>query len=308
MLWIAVKRIARSGFINFWRNGFVSLSSILVMTVTLFVIGLLLFIGVVLNTSLLQLKEKVDINVYFVTTANEESVLGLKGDIEALPEVATVEYISREQALAEFKSRHENDELTLQALDELGDNPLGAVLNIKAKETSQYEGIAKFLENKNAVAKDGKSAISKINYFQNKSAIDSLTNIIDSSQTIGLTVIVILAIISLLITFNTIRLVIYTAREEISVMRLVGASAMQVRGPFVVTGMMYGGIAALVTLIIFYPLTYWLGPATANFFGGINLASYYLANFFQIFLIIAGAGLFLGIASSFLAVRRYLST
>ena len=69
-----------------------------------------------------------------------------KSSLEALPEVKSVEYLSSDEALAAFRERHRNDQLTLQALDELGDNPLGAVLNIKAKDISQYEAIANFLQ------------------------------------------------------------------------------------------------------------------------------------------------------------------
>ena len=306
MFWTKIKRVFRSGFVNFWRNTYVSLASVLVMTITLFVIGMLLFVGVVLNASLTELRDKVDINVYFLRSATEQNILSLQSAVEKLPEVNKTEYVSREQALAEFRDRHKDDRLTLQALDELGDNPLGAVLNIKAKEVSQYESIAKFLSSNNALSADGTQIIDRVNYAQNKLAIERLTRIIDAARTLGLTVIVVFGLISILITFNTIRLIVFMSKEEISVMRLVGASSMYIRGPFVVEGMMYGGIAGIITLIIFWPLTHWLGPVTENFFSGVNVASYYWHNFFQILLIIMGSGIALGVVSSYLAVRRYL--
>lgn len=307
MIWINFKRIIKSGFINFWRNGVVSFASILVMTMTLFVLGSVLFVNATLDASLNQIKDKVDINVYFVTNAKEEDILTFKNSLEALSEVAMVEYVSREQALEQFKIRHENDELTLQALDELGENPLGANLNIKAKKTSQYEGIAKFLESKNALSTvDKTTIIDKINYLQNKTAIDKLTKIIDSAETFGFIVITILIIASIIITFSTIRLAIYTFKDEISVMKLVGASNSYIRGPFVFEGIMYGITAGIITLILFYPLTIWLGPLTENFFSDINLFDYYMNNFSKIFFIILGSGTLLGAFSSYLSVRRYL--
>lgn len=306
MLLLNIKRIIRSGFVSFWRNGFVSLSAILVMTVTLFVMGSLMFVGATLEASLQQLKEKVDVNVYFVTDAPEEDILALKSRIEELPEVASVEYVSREQALERFRERHEDDQLTLQALDELGENPLGATLNILAKETSQYEGIAKFLESESAVGGEETPIIDNVNYFQNRTAIERLSTIINSAETFGFAAIIILIVASVIITFNTIRLAIYTSREEISVMRLVGASNTYIRGPFVFEGVMYGFVAAVLTLILFYPLTYWLGPITEGFFGDINIFRYYVNNFGEIFLIIIGTGILLGAISSFLAVRRHL--
>lgn len=305
MLWTNTKRVVRAGFINFWRNGFVSLASLLVMVITLFVIGSVIFTNVMLNASLNQIKDKVDINVYFVTSAQEDDVLSIQKSLQTLPEVKQVTYTSREQALADFKVRHQNDEFTLQALDELQDNPLGATLNIKAKEPSQYQSIVDFLGSKSTNA-DGTPIIDKVNYNQNKTAIDTLTRLIDSAQRIGLVLTVLFIAVSIVITFNTIRLAIYSSREEISIMRLVGASSKYVRGPFVIVGIMYGAISAIITLVLFYPITYYLGRTTQNFFGGVNLYGYYLHNIAQIFLVLLGAGMVIGAVSSFLAVRRYL--
>ncbi len=307
-MWIKIKRVIRAGFFNFWRNGFVSLSSILVMVVTLFVIGSTIFSGVILRSTLDQIRDKVDINVYFVTSAAEKEILAIKKNIELLPEVAPpVNYVSKEQALADFKKRHENDQFTLQALTELGENPLGATLNIKAKDPSQYESIAAFLQSKNALSSDGSSIIDKVNYYQNKEAIDRLTSIINSADKLGFILTLVLIVISILITFNTLRLVIYMSRDEISVMRLVGASRGYIRGPFFVAGAIYGFISGILALILFYPITIWLGDKTETFFVGINLFRYYTSNFGEIFLIIVGSGIFIGAISSYLAVRKYLT-
>jgi len=306
-MWIKIKRVIRAGFYSFWRNGFVSLSSILVMVVTLFVIGSTIFSGVILQSTLDQIKDKVDINVYFITTASEADILNIKKNLEQLPEVLSpIVYLSKEEALAEFKERHQNDEFTLQALDELGENPLGATLNIKAKDPSQYESIASFLQGKNALSSDNTNIIDKVNYYQNKEAIDRLTSIINSANNLGFILTLVLVIISILITFNTLRLVIYMSREEISVMRLVGASTGYIRGPFFVAGAIYGFISAVITLILFYPITIWLGSTTEEFFVGLNIFHYYTSNFGQIFLIIICSGVVIGSISSYLAVRKYL--
>jgi cell division transport system permease protein len=124
MLWTNTKRVIKAGFINFWRNGFVSLASLLVMSVMLLIIGSIIFTSAILDTSLQQIKSKVDINVYFVTTAREADILLIRDAVRTLPEVDRIEYISRDQALADFRNRHQNDQLTLQALDELKENPI----------------------------------------------------------------------------------------------------------------------------------------------------------------------------------------
>lgn len=301
------KRIIRSGLLNFWRNGFVSLASILVITITLFVIGSLVFFSAVMDASLVQLKNKVDINVYFVTEASEDEILPLKESLETLPEVAEVTYTSREAALGEFKDRHANDFLTIQALEELDDNPLGASLNIRAKETSQYESIARFLDADDALVAGAGQIIDKINYYQNKNSIDKLSQIIASSERLGLAIVVVLILISLVITFNTIRLAIYSSREEISVMRLVGANNKYIRGPFIVEGVIYGSLSALIVIVMFYPLTMWLGSSTEQFFGGVHLGQYYQTHFIEVATILLLSGIALGVVSSYFAVRRYIS-
>ena len=304
-MWSKTKRIIQSGFVNFWRNGTVSLSSVLVMVIALFVVSSVLFVGALLTSTLNQIKDKVDVNVYFVTGAQESDVLSLQKTLQAMPEVQSVEYVSADQALQAFKDRHTNYQLTLQALSELDSNPLGAVLNIKAKDPSQYESIANFLDSKSLLSSDGSPIIESVNYAKNKVAIDRLTSIISSSQKLGLVITLVLVLISILITFNTIRLIIYMSREEISVMKLVGASNTYVRGPFVVTGIMYGVVSALITIILLYPILYYARGFTISF-AGIDLLQYYIKHFGEIFVLLFGAGAVVGGVSSFLAVKRYL--
>lgn len=305
MLWMNAKRIFRSGFVNFFRNAFVSLSAVLIMVVTLFVLSLIIFSSALLNQSLEQIKEKVDVNVYMMPNTDEETVLAIKREIESLPETESVEYVSRDQALENFQIKHRNNEEILEALDELEENPLGAVLNIKAKETSQYQNIANFLE-QNYPSDLPESLIDKVNYNDNKETIDKLTSIVDSGERLGVFITIIFIIISIIITFNTIRLAMYISRDEIKVMKLVGASGMYITGPFVVAGVMYGFTAAIITLVLLYPIAYWIGPTTEAFFYGTNVFNYYLSSFAEIFLIIIFSGVLIGSVSSFIAIKRFL--
>lgn len=306
MSWIDSKRIIRSGFLNFWRNGIVSVASLLVATITLSVITSLILLQAVLHFSLEQIQNKVDVTIYMTNNAPEDKILDLKASLEKLPEVTAVTYTSSEQALENFKNLHQDDYLTLQALNELDENPLGASLNVKAEDTSQYESITNFLETGPVLSNEGTSIIDKVNYHQNKLVIDRLTSIINGAQKLGFIVTLILVLISIVITFNTIRLTIYFAREEIGVMRLVGAENKYIRGPFMVEGILYGSIASVLTLILYIPITFWLGRNMTGFFG-MNLFTYYLNNIFQVFIIILFSGVILGAVSSFLAVRKYLT-
>lgn len=242
--------------------------------------------------------------MYFVPTASQDDIDSIRTALIALPDVADVRYTSREEALANYRERNQNDEIAMQALAELDDNPLGANIAIQARETSQYESIARFLEERRDSTAQN-PVIDEINYERNRESIDALTKIIGAVEQASIAIMLVLIVAAILITFNTIRLAIYTAREEISIMRLVGASNMFIRGPFMLQGVMYGFVAGVFSLMIFYPIMVWLGPRTEAFFE-FNLFTYFISNFSYIFLVLVGIGIVLGLVSSMLAVARYL--
>jgi len=303
---IELRRIIKAGFVNFTRSGIISWAAVLVTIITLSVITSIILLQTVLHFSLDQIKDKVDVTIYFNVNAPETKILSLKDSLSNLPEVEKVSYISAEEALKLFRERHQSDYPTIAALDEIKDNPLGGYLNVKAKEVSQYESIANFLKSDNALVLGSTSIIDKVNYNQNKTVIERLNNIISGAQKLGFLITLILVVVSIIITFNTIRLAIFISKEEISVMRLVGASKMRVRGPFMVEGAIYGIIATIITLIIFWPVTAYLGRNMTNFLG-LNIYDYYVSNLLQISIIILLSGIVLGMISSFIAVRKYLN-
>ncbi len=301
MFLTSIKRVAKQGFVSFWRNGLVSFTSIFVLAVTLFIIGSVVMGNAFLQSSLRELEDKVDVNVYFITTANEADILALRGDIEALPEVKIVEYFNKEEALARFVERSKGNTLVLQSLEELGDNPLGAVFNIRANSPSEYAGIVSYLESSSA-----SNIIDRINYADNQGIIDKLGALIAGLTRLGTFVSLVLVAMSVLVTFSTIRLAIYNAKQEISVMRLVGAGNSFIRGPFVIEGVMYGIFAAILALVALYPGTRFVTENTQALFGGIDMLEFYATHFSQIFTILMASGIILGMFSSFVAVRRYL--
>jgi len=300
------KSILKAGFINFRRNGLPSWASVLILTITLSVITAIILLQTVLNFSLNQIKDKVDVNIYFTVDAPEDKILSLRDSLEQLPEVAGVTYTSSIDALRIFRQRHENDYPTIQALDEIGFNPLGAYLSVKAKEVSQYESIAEFLSQEEGLSYGSENIIDRINYYQNETVIRRLNNLISGAQKLGFLASIILIAISMIITFNTIRLTIFISKEEIRVMRLVGASKARIRGSFMVEGALYGISAAILTLLLFWPVTSWLGGNMTAFLG-IDMGAYYSANILQIGILIILSGIVLGTLSSFLATRKYLN-
>ncbi len=303
-----LKRITRSGLINFYRNTFVSFASVMMMTITLLIIGATIFMSAILSFTIANIERKVDVNVYFYPNAPESQILDMKAALEQLPQVAGVSYVSRADALAAFQERHQNDYLTLQALNELGTNPLGASLNIQAKDSEQYESIANFLSGDETMESGvNKNIIEKVNYYQNKEIIARLNALSNTVKKIGVILTVIFVGLSVVVTLNTIRMAIYSAREEINVMRLVGAENKYIQGPFMIEGIVSGLFAAVITIIALFPLTLWISKYTVDFFGGLSLVKYYGDNFLQIFIILLLVGIVLGALSSIVAIRKYLS-
>lgn len=306
MNWMIIKRMLVSGWKNFVRGGAVSAATVLIMTVTLAIIGSLFFLSALLSYTLAAITEKVDVSVYFVTSASESDIFAVKDQLEKLPQVASVSYTSATDALAAFRARHASDQLTLQALNELGGNPLDASLEIHAKNPSQYESIVSFLEASPALSAGGTSIIDRVNYAQNKDVIDRLSLAIQATREIGFAIVILFAIASILIAFATVRLAIYTAKDEVAVMRLVGASNPYIQGPFIITGIITGITAAILVLILFWPATWYAGIKTAGWFGGFNVANYYANHFTAIFFILIFSGTALGAIASVFAIRKYL--
>ncbi|HDH31733.1 MAG TPA: ABC transporter permease [Candidatus Wolfebacteria bacterium] len=300
-MFTALSRIIKYGIQGFWRNGWLSTTTILIMVLALIVFEGLIIFNVLTKTALQTVQDKIDISVYFKIETPEDDILKTKKSLESLTEVKEVEYISRDKALTIFQERHQEDKLISQALEELEGNPLEASLNIKAYDPKEYESIAGYLDNESL-----KSLISKVTYAQNAVVINRLAKIIDTSEKGGLILTFLLAFIAIVVSFNTIRLAIYSNREEIGIMRLVGASNSFVRGPYVVEGIIYGLIAGCLSILIIAPAIYFIASHIEVFVSEINLWNYFTSNFvvflgYQILF-----GISLGIISSTIAIRRYL--
>jgi cell division transport system permease protein len=294
-------RILKYGFQSFWRNGWLSTATVIVMVLALITFQGLLLFDAVTTSAVDSIRDKIDIAVYFRRTAAEDDMLKMKKAVEQLPTIKSVEYISSADALVSFKEKHKNEPTISQALAELTQNPLLASLNIKAKDSNDYPAIDSYLSSANFTA-----IVDKVTYGQNKNAIDRLNKVIDTLNRMGLAVTLFIAFAASLVAFNTIRLALYSNREEIGIMRLVGASNTFIKGPYIVNGILYGFFGTLVTLALTAPLMHVIGPVVLRLIPEMNLEAYFYTNLPTLigYLFAFGAGL--GIVSSWVAIRRYL--
>ena len=306
MLFTQIKRTFHLGLINVVRNSFVSFSVIFVMVVALFIVGFSLLFGQVMNDVTKELRDRVDVTVYFVTGTAEEQIFNFRESLEELSQVREVIYVSQETALEEYRKRHENDTEILSGLDILDENPFRARLSIRAQEAGDFEAIARFLENEDILSDNPTTVIDKIDYYQNREIIERLSSVVDTATFFTQLIIGLLVFIAFLIVFNIVRLIIYLSREEIKVMRLIGARDWYVRMPFLVSGGIYGMLGSVTAVLLLYPVSYWLSPAVERFFGGRGLFVHYISEFFLLTLILVLLGMLVGIVSSYLSTRRYL--
>ncbi len=298
---VKLLRIVKYGWSSFLRNGWLSASTVSIMVLALIVFEGLIVFNVVAKGAVEAIQEKIDISVYFKTNVTEDSVLNIKRSLEGLSEVKTVEYVSRDDALRVFREEHKNDPVITETLNQLDENPLLASLNVKAKDPRHYETIASYLD-KPAFT----DQIEKITYAQNHLVIDRLIAFVDTIRNGGAILTSFLSFLAIMITFNTIRLAIFSNSEAIGIMRLVGAGNNFIRGPYIVEGILYGVIGAVASFVFLIPIVNFISPYVTNFIPEISLKAYFSEHLLKLFLYQVLFGVALGILSSVIAIRRYL--
>jgi cell division transport system permease protein len=296
-----IKRTLKDAWKNFLRNGWLSFATSLILMFSLYTVSLLFLIILSANVIIKNIQDKSNISIYFKQDVAEEIILGIQTEIEKNGLIKSVTYVSKEQALEDFKNNNANEELILKSIKEIGENPLLSSLVIKAHNPAVYQAVYDYLS-----AADFKDNVSRINYTKNKDIIDKLNSLVNKISGVGLSLASILTIVSILITFNAIRITIYSRREEMEIMRLVGASNSFIRLPYIFEGILYGLCAAVISLILLALSAKAASSVISSAVLGQSLISFFGKNFLLIFGLQIFIGVALGIASSMIAIRRYL--
>ena len=301
-----LKRIIKSGWISFRRNGMLTIATIFVMVLTISLVTTFFLLQGITDSLIASLQNEVDISVAFKEDTLPEDHNKLRDELLKIPDVKDAVYVTKETVLAEFIAKYKDNPQMMESLRAAGEgkpdgNPFVAYLNIKASTSGQYEAISNFLDQ--SAYQD---IIDKVNYHQLEHVIKDIFSISSLVKNIGIGAAIILGILTALVTFNTIRLAIFNYREEISIMRLVGASNWFIRGPFIVQGIISGFVSILITIIIFLPLCYFLSPKLTNIVPDFNLFSFLISNFWTLLLLQILVGVGIGVISSLIAIRKRL--
>lgn len=297
------KRIFSFALKNFWRNLGLSLTTILILVLTLISFNVVLSVGAMTEAAIRLVEQRIDISLLFKVDTPTEKIEELRLALTKIPLIKSLIFKSREEVLADFKAKHAQDLEILSALEELQENPLGATLIIRAGSTKDYEEILKAID-----IPEYNALIEKKTFEDHSLIIKKIGEITSRVQKLGMGISLILVAIAFLIMFNVIRVAIYTHREEISVMRLVGASNWFIRLPFFLEVIIFSFLAVLVSTSLLYLGLNFGDNYIKNFFEGadFSLVSYFNSHFLKVFGNEFLAIVVLGIISAFLAMRKYL--
>lgn len=306
MFGISLWRVIRSAAQNFRRNIWLSLATTVIMVITLLMMTFLYFANVFGGAVLRHIEQKVDVSVTFKEKVGEENIRAITRELEGRSDVESVRIVTSQQALEEFRRRHRDDPFIEESLAELAENPLPASLFIVAKEPRFYQTIASALSSEKY-----SPFIEKVNFENSRPVIDRLISIIESIKRASLIITITFSLLVILIMFNTVRLAIYSFREEIDIMRLVGASRWFIQGPFVIESIFIALLGVVLTVVIMFLVLQPTAPILERFFFDqsgepFNVYTYATTHWFQIIGMQIGLAVGLAAISSLLGIRRYL--
>jgi len=305
--WITITRICRYGLANFARNAWLTTAATAVMTVTLTIILATFVLHLVFDDTLAEIRQKIDISIYLNDSLTSNQRKEFEDAIHKVPNVTTIDYVSKSQARQDYITQNSGDTQQLEALSVLGEsNPFPASLKVHVSNTDHLEDIAKLVNEEKWQAYQATGKKASISGSR-KEAIENIARAASFSEIAGFAVSGLFLVLSIMVIFNTIRMAIFNRRDEIEIMKLIGAEKSFIRGPFIVEACLYGIFAAVVAIALMYSALLAAGP-------GINSAGITIDPTIKFFgdypvLIFLGellAGILIGIVSSFLAIRRYL--
>jgi len=300
-MFLSLFRAIKFSIQDFYRNIWLSVVTIIIIVLALFSVNMLLTVKVIGDTAVLAIKDKIDVSLFLNSEATEDNILALKATISNLSQVDSITYISKNEALEEFKKKNKSNPELLESLKQLGKNPLTPTLVIKPKNIDHLDEL---IANLNKIEDP---IIESRNFTNYKLMLSKINGITDKVSEAGIILSIIFVFITLLVVYNSVRVAIYTHKTEIAVMKLVGASNSFVYLPYIFSALIYTIVGLLFVMLIFYPFLTLLQPYLATFFIGynINILSYFNTNILNIFGLEFLVASFINIGASLIAVKKY---
>ena len=297
----SLRRIIALGWHNLARDGGIAVANVFIIMIPILLTTALFMMKGLSDFMIKELQQKADITVYFNESVSTDDILRTKDKVNQIAGIQKVEFVSKDAALEDFRRRHQDDPVLLESLDEINGNPLLSILNVSAASVEQFDQVTELL-----AQDEYRDLVNKVNYSEKKDVIQKIFTITKDAQRIGLLLFGILGLISIMVTFNTVRMAILNHKKEISIQRLVGAARWFIRGQFLVEGLIFGILGAVFSFFVAAAVCWYVSPAIATALPGMNLWDNFSANLWQIIGIQMAIGAGLGMFSSLIAVSRYL--
>jgi cell division transport system permease protein len=302
-MFTSFKRIIVLGWQNLARESSIAAANVLIIMIPVLLVASLFLIGRASDFLVKELQAKADISIRFNESVAEDDILRVKDEIGKIEGIGGVEYVSKDQALEVFKGLHQNDAVLMETLSEINGNPLPASLHVAAASAAQFDRVSELLG-----GDDYKDMVYSLDYNEQnkKEAIRKIFSFAEDAKKTGLALFVVLGVISVMVTFNTVRMAIFTRKREIGIQRLVGASRWFIRGQFLVEGLIFGVLAAAFSFLAVAAVCWYVSPGLAKIMPGFDLWAGFSVDFWRLLAIQLAAGAGLGVFSSLIAVSRYL--
>lgn len=302
---VTLTRIINTGAVNFVRNAWLAIAAMAVMIITLTIVLFSIITNATFSNTIAQITDKIDVSVYLKDSTDQAKGQEFAEQIRTLPNVSSVNYLSKDEALKRYREQNAENPALVSAINET-DNPLPATIQIKPKDLNQMQDVRDYLNKP-----ENKELWEDVTYRDDrKAAIDKIAHATNLLRRAGIVAVLVFALISMLIIFNTIQMAIFNRRDELTIMRLLGASTWFIRGPFVVETVIYGILSAVISVAIINALFIASSSALqATSLGllDINYSSeYFQAHFWGLLTMQLVLGILIGAVSSVIATRRYL--
>jgi cell division transport system permease protein len=302
---VTLTRIVKSGALNFVRNAWLAIAAMAVMIITLTIVLFSVITNATFSNTIAQITDRIDVSVYLKDSTDVPTGEQLAANLEQLPNVESVTYLSKDEALERYRQQNADNPELLSAINET-DNPLPATIQVKPRDLNRIQEIRDFLN------EPANSELwEDVSYRDDrKEAIDRIAHATNLLRRAGIAAVLVFAFISMLIIFNTLQMAIFNRREELTIMRLLGATTWYIRGPFVVETVIYGILSAIISIVIINSLFIAASSALqATSLGLLDInysAEYFRDNFWILLTIQLVLGILIGAVSSVIATRRYL--
>jgi len=300
---IVCARVVKYAFQNLWRNAGIAFITITILTLALVSVNALFGLRALTTAAIAAVEHQVDVSIFFNPRATPEQIEKIKNYVYQVAAVTKSDYISPEQSLAAFRERHSTDPDIIKSLDVLDNNPLGAILVVRTKDTADYKKILTAL-----AADEFKTVIQKRSFEDRGRIVENVQLLTSRLERFSAGLALLFALIAILIIFNAIRVAIYTQRDEISIKKLVGATNGFIRAPFLIEAFVYVALSlsttALLIALAARVIDPYLGPLIAS--GGFSLYNTFFHAWYLIFGLQFALVLTVAWLTAALAMRQYL--